>query len=178
MLNKIIVMGRLTRDPELRHTQNNTPVCSFRIAVDRDRKSPNGERQTDFFDCVSWNKQAEFVSQWFTKGTMVIVVGRLQPRQWQDQNGNSRIAVEIQCDEVSFGETRKAREANGTAVSGPNNGGYNNNSGGGYNNNASYQAPPNRPAPPAQNAAPSFDLPADSSDFQEFDDSDEPEVPF
>ena len=92
MLNKAILMGRLTRDPELRHTQSNMAVCSFRLAIDRDRKGPNGERQTDFIDCVAWGRQAEFVAQWFAKGVLAIVVGRVQSRQWQDQNGNNRTA--------------------------------------------------------------------------------------
>ena len=87
MLNKAILMGRLTRDPELRHTQSNMAVCSFSLAIDRDRKGPNGERQTDFIDCVAWGRQAEFVAQWFNKGAMAIVVGRVQSRRWQDQNG-------------------------------------------------------------------------------------------
>ena len=89
MLNKAILMGRLTRDPELRHTQSNMAVCSFSLAIDRGRKDQNGERQTDFIDCVAWGRQAEFVAQWFTKGSMAIVVGRIQSRRWQDQNGNN-----------------------------------------------------------------------------------------
>lgn len=116
MLNKAILMGRLTRDPELRHTQSNMPVCSFSLAVDRDHKGPNGERQTDFIDCVAWNRTAEFVSQWFTKGMMAIIVGRIQSRNWEDKNGNKRVTVEVNCDEVTFGETKKARgEASGRA---------------------------------------------------------------
>ena len=99
MLNKAILMGRLTRDPELHHTQSNTAVCSFTLAIDRDRKSPSGERQTDFIDCVAWGKQAEFVAQWFTKGMMAIVIGRIQSRQWQDQHGNNRTAIEVHCGE-------------------------------------------------------------------------------
>ena len=118
MLNKAILMGRLTRDPELRHTQSNMAVCSFRLAIGRDLKGPNGERQTDFIDCVAWGKQAEFVVQWFTKGMLAIVVGRVQSRQWQDQNGNNRTAIEVNCDEVTFGETKKARDANRQDVSG------------------------------------------------------------
>ena len=118
MLNKAILMGRLTRDPELRHTQSNTAVCSFRLAIDRDLKGPNGERQTDFIDCVAWGKQAEFVVQWFTKGMMAIVTGRVQSRQWQDQNGNNRTAIEVNCAEVTFGGTKKARDANRQDVSG------------------------------------------------------------
>ena len=112
MLNKGILMGRLTRDPELRHTQSGTAVCSFTLAIDRDRKDANGEKQTDFIDCVAWNKQAEFVSQWFSKGAMAIVVGRIQSRKWQDQNGNNRTAIELNCEEVSFGETKKNRDSN------------------------------------------------------------------
>lgn len=108
MLNKAILMGRLTRDPELRHTQSNMAVCSFSLAIDRGRKDQNGERQTDFIDCVAWGRQAEFVAQWFTKGSMAIVVGRIQSRRWQDQNGNNRTAIEVNCDEVSFGETKKS----------------------------------------------------------------------
>ncbi len=113
MLNKAILMGRLTRDPELRYTQSNVPVCSFRIAVDRDRKSSTGEKQTDFFDCVTWYKQAEFASKWFKKGMLVIIVGRIESRTWTDRNGAERLSVEIQCDDVMFGETKKAREAEG-----------------------------------------------------------------
>ena len=112
MLNKGILMGRLTRDPELRHTQSGTAVCSFTLAIDRDRKDVNGEKQTDFIDCVAWNKQAEFVAQWFSKGMMAIVVGRIQSRKWQDQNGNNRTAIEINCEDVSFGETKKNRDSN------------------------------------------------------------------
>ncbi len=84
MLNKSFLMGRLTRDPELRHTQAGTPVCSFSIACERDFKNDKGERDTDFFDCVAWRQTAEFVSQYFTKGRMVIVEGRLQNRDWTD----------------------------------------------------------------------------------------------
>lgn len=112
MLNKGILMGRLTRDPELRHTQSGTAVCSFTLAIDRDRKDANGEKQTDFIDCVAWGKQAEFVAQWFSKGMMAIVVGRIQSRKWQDQNGNNRTAIEINCEDVSFGETKKNRDSN------------------------------------------------------------------
>ena len=111
MLNKVILMGRLTRPPELRYTQNQTSVCTFSLAIDRDRKDPNGDRQTDFISCVAWGKQADFVAQWFSKGMLAIVVGRVQSRQWKDQNGNNRTAIEVNCSEVSFGETKKSREA-------------------------------------------------------------------
>lgn len=112
MLNKAILMGRLTRDPELRHTQSNTAVASFSLAIDRDRKGSDGERQTDFIDCVAWGRQAEFLNQWFKKGMMAIVVGRVQSRNWEDKNGNKRVSIEINVDEVSFGETKKSREQN------------------------------------------------------------------
>ena len=107
MLNKAILMGRLTRDPEMRYTQSNTPVTSFTLAIDRDRKGPNGERQTDFIDCVAWGKQAEFVKSWFAKGVMAIVVGRIQSRNWEDRNGNKRTSIEINANEVLFGESKK-----------------------------------------------------------------------
>ena len=160
MLNKAILMGRLTRDPELRHTQSNMAVCSFSLAIDRGRKDQNGERQTDFIDCVAWGRQAEFVSQWFTKGAMAIVVGRIQSRRWTDQNGNNRIAIEVNCDEVSFSETKKSREVNT---------GY---AGGGYDNGSQM-----RPEPAASQVTPAFDLPAGDSDFQELAD-DDGDVPF
>lgn len=109
MLNKVILMGRLVRDPELRQTNGGTSVTSFTLAIDRDRKGQNGEKQTDFIDCVAWGHQAEFVNQWFTKGMLAIVVGRLQSRNWEDKNGNKRVSVEVNTDEVSFGETKKSR---------------------------------------------------------------------
>lgn len=112
MLNKAILMGRLTRDPELRHTQSDTAVASFSLAIDRDRKGSDGERQTDFIDCVAWGRQAEFLNQWFKKGMMAIVVGRVQSRNWEDKNGNKRVSIEINVDEVSFGETKKSRGQN------------------------------------------------------------------
>lgn len=110
MLNKAILMGRLVRDPERRYTQTNVAVTSFTLAVDRDRKGANGERQTDFIDCIAWGKQAEFVKQWFTKGMLAIVVGRIQSRGWEDRNGNKRVSVEVNVDEIQFGETKKARD--------------------------------------------------------------------
>ena len=102
MLNKAILIGRLTRDPELRYTNSNTPVVTFSIAVDRNYSGNNGERQTDFIDIVAWRKTAEFISQWFTKGQMIVVVGSIQSRRWQDKNGNNRTAVEIVADELNF----------------------------------------------------------------------------
>ena len=98
-------MGRLTRDPEIRYTQNNTPVASYSIAVDRNY-SKDQDRQTDFIDIVSWNKAAEFVSKWFKKGSLIVVVGRLQVRKWQDKDGNNRISYEVISEEVSFGGSK------------------------------------------------------------------------
>lgn len=113
MLNKAIMMGRLVRDPEKRYTQSNTAVTSFTLAIDRDRKDQSGNKQTDFIDCVAWGKQADFVCQWFTKGMLAIVCGRVQSRNWQDKNGNKRTSIEVNCEEVSFGDTKKSREQGG-----------------------------------------------------------------
>lgn len=107
MLNKSILMGRLVRDPELRRTNNNTAVASFTLAVQRDRKDANGEYQTDFIDCVAWGYQAEFVKSYFSKGSMAVVVGRLQSRNWEDKNGSKRTTIEVIADEVHFGENKR-----------------------------------------------------------------------
>ena len=101
MLNKIFLMGRLARDPELRRTQTGTPVASFRLAVDRDFKDRNtGERATDWIDVVAWRQTAEFVSRYFTKGRMAVVEGRLQIRDWTDKDGNKRTTAEVVADQV------------------------------------------------------------------------------
>ena len=107
MLNRIVIMGRLTRDPELRRTQSGTPVTSVRLAVDRDFKSQDGTKQADFFDVVAWRQTAEFVSKYFTKGRMAIVEGRLQSRDWQDKDGNKRTSIEIVADNFYFGDSRR-----------------------------------------------------------------------
>ena len=107
MLNKIILMGRLTRDPELRRTNSGTPVASFTIAVDRDFKSQDGEKETDFIDIVVWRNTAEFVSKYFTKGRMAVVEGRLQIRDWTDKDGGKRKAAEVIADNVYFGDSKK-----------------------------------------------------------------------
>ena len=122
MLNKIILMGRLTRDPELRRTESGTAVCSFSIAVDRDFKSKNGEKETDFIDIVSWRATAEFAAKYFTKGRMAIVDGRLQIRDWQDKDGNKRRSAEVIADNVYFGDSR--RDSSGDSGSGSYGGGY------------------------------------------------------
>ena len=108
MLNHIVLMGRLTRDPELRHTQTGTPVASFSLAVDRDFKDKTtGEKSTDFIDIVAWRQTAEFVSRFFTKGRMAVVEGRLQIRDWTDKDGGKRRSAEIVADNVYFGDSKR-----------------------------------------------------------------------
>ena len=113
MLNKIIIMGRLTRDPELRRTGSGTAVTSFSLAVDRDFKSQSGEKETDFIDVVAWRSTAEFVSKYFTKGRMAVVEGRLQLRDWTDRDGNKRRTAEVIADNVYFGDSKRDAEAGG-----------------------------------------------------------------
>ena len=111
MLNHIVVMGRLTRDPELRYTQSQVPVASFTVAVDRDFSGRDGgEKQTDFIDCVAWRQTGEFVSKYFAKGSMAVVSGRLQIRDWTDRDGNKRRSAEIVADNVYFGESKRSRD--------------------------------------------------------------------
>ena len=107
MLNRIIVMGRMTRDPELRRTGSGTAVVSFSLAVDRDFKSQSGEKETDFIDVVAWRNTAEFVSKYFSKGRMAVVEGRLQLRDWTDKDGNKRRTAEIVADSVYFGDSKR-----------------------------------------------------------------------
>lgn len=101
MLNQIVLMGRLVRDPELRRTQNDHQVVNFTLAVDRDREQ-DGERQTDFIPVTAWNRTAEFVAKYFTKGKMACVKGRLQIRKWEDKDGNKRETAEVAADSVYF----------------------------------------------------------------------------
>ena len=152
MLNHIVIMGRLTRDPELRYTQTNTPVASFTLAVDRDfADKTTGERQTDFIDCVAWRSTGEFVSKYFQKGSMAAVSGRLQIRDWTDREGNKRRSAEIVVDNVYFGDSKRPRDGGAPAAGHPAPGGYNS-------------------APGGYNAAP---MAADSaSAFSELDDGD------
>ena len=107
MLNKIFLMGRLTRDPELRRTGTGTAVTSFSLAVDRDFKSQSGEKETDFIDIVAWRSTAEFVSKYFTKGRMAVVEGRLQIRDWTDKDGGKRRSAEVVADNVYFGDSKR-----------------------------------------------------------------------
>ena len=107
MLNKIFVMGRLTKNPELRRTGSGTPVASFTLAVDRDFKSQSGEKETDFIEVVAWRSTAEFVSKFFSKGRMAVVEGRLQIRDWTDKDGNKRKTAEVVADNVYFGDSKR-----------------------------------------------------------------------
>lgn len=105
MINKVFLMGRLTRDPELRHTGTGTPVTTFTIAIDN---GYGDNRQTDFINCVAWNKTAEFVTKYFTKGKMIVIAdGRISTRSWETQDGKRAYATEVVAKEVSFGETKR-----------------------------------------------------------------------
>ena len=119
MLNKIFIMGRLTRDPELRRTQSGTAVTSFSLAVDRDFKSQSGEKETDFIDVVAWRSTAEFVAKYFTKGRMAVVEGRLQIRDWKDREGNNRRSAEVIADNVYFGDSKRDGAPTGGNFSAP-----------------------------------------------------------
>ena len=108
MLNQAFIMGRMAKNPELRHTQSGTPVASFRLAVDRDFKDKStGERATDWIDVTAWRQTAEFVSRYFTKGRMAVVQGRLQTSSWTDKNGNRRDSLQVVADSVYFGDNQK-----------------------------------------------------------------------
>lgn len=111
MLNRIIIMGRLVRDPELRRTQSGNAVTSFTLAVDRDFKSDGGEREADFINCVAWRNTAEFVSKYFSKGRMAVVAGRLQNRNWTDKDGNKRTSSEVIAESVYFGDSKREDSA-------------------------------------------------------------------
>lgn len=152
MLNRIILMGRLTRDPELRRTGSGTAVTSFSLAVDRDFKSQSGEKETDFIDIVAWRSTAEFVSKYFTKGRMAVVEGRLQIRDWTDKDGGKRRSAEVVADNVYFGDSK--RDGGDTS---------------GYN--SGYAS-----APASRSAAPS-NFSAGGSDFAEIGE-DDGELPF
>ena len=154
MLNHITIMGRLTRDPELRRTGSGIAVASFTVAVDRDFGGRDGgEKETDFIDCVAWRQTGEFVSKYFTKGRMIVVSGRLQIRSWTDKDGNKRRTAEVVADNVYFGESKRNSEG-GNAYGGNTYGGgsYGNNNYGGNAYNApapsygGYSAPAANPA--------------------------------
>ena len=116
MLNHITIMGRLTRDPELRRTGSGVAVASFTVAVDRDFGGRDGgEKETDFIDCVAWRQTGEFVSKYFTKGRMIVVSGRLQIRSWTDKDGNKRRTAEVVADNCYFGDSKRDGEAGGAS---------------------------------------------------------------
>ena len=164
MLNHITIMGRLTRDPELRRTGSGIAVASFTLAVDRDfSPKDGGERETDFIDCVAWRQTGEFVSKYFTKGRMAVVSGRLQIRSWTDKDGNKRRTAEVVADNVYFGDSKRDDQGGSS---------YSGNSYGSYGN---YGSTPAAPAAPAYGgySAPS----APASDFAMLDD-DDAQLPF
>ena len=167
MLNHIVIMGRLARDPELRRTQSGVPVASFRLAVDRDFKDKNtGERGTDWIDVVAWRATGEFVSRYFTKGRMAVVEGRLQMRDWTDKEGNKRTTAEVVADNVYFGDSR--RDGDGGSYSSGYSGGY----GGGY---SAPSAGGGYPAPAPSSSG--YGAPSGEDQFAEISD-DDGELPF
>ena len=150
MLNHITIMGRLTRDPELRRTGSGIAVASFTVAVDRDFGGRDGgERETDFIDCVAWRQTGEFVSKYFTKGSMIVVSGRLQIRNWNDKDGNKRRSAEVVADNVYFGESKRSADSN-SSYGGNAYGGNNSYGGNAYSAPApsygGYSAPASAPA--------------------------------
>ncbi len=154
MLNHIVVMGRLVRDPELRRTGSGVAVTSFRIAVDRDFvPKDGGERKADFIDCVAWRNTGEFVSKYFTKGRMIIVDGRLEMRDWTDKEGNKRTSAEIVATTVYFGDSKRDDASNSGSYNNSYSAAPSGNYGGGYSAPASsgnygsgYSAPASAPA--------------------------------
>ena len=118
MLNKVVIMGRLVRDPELRYTQSQKAVAGFTVACDRDFTRDGEEKQTDFIEIVAWGKTAEFVKKYFAKGSMAVVSGRLQLRDWTDKDGNKRRTAEIIAENVYFGESKKKDEPTDAAPRG------------------------------------------------------------
>ena len=161
MLNHIVIMGRLVRDPELRRTGSGVAVASFRVAVDRDfAPKDGGERKADFIDCVAWRQTGEFISKYFTKGRMIVVEGRLEMRDWTDKDGNKRTSAEIVVANAYFGDNKRDGD-NGSSYGGSTYGGN------------SYSAPasaPNYGGYSAPAAAP-------ASDFAMLDD-DDAQLPF
>ena len=148
MLNHIVIMGRLTRDPELRRTSTGTAVASFTVAVDRDF-GQEGQKETDFIDCVAWRHTGEFVSKYFTKGSMIVVSGRLQIRTWKDKDENKRRTAEVIAENCYFGESKRSEGGSyggntyGGNSYGGNQGGYGGNNYGQqqFGGFGSYQAP-------------------------------------
>ena len=117
-LNRVILTGRLTADPELRYTQTNLPVATFAIAVDRRQTGEDGKKVADFFQCVAWRGTGEFVKKYFSKGSRIFVEGHIQNRDWTDKDGNKRRSTEIVCDNVEFGDSKKDNGSNADTTSG------------------------------------------------------------
>lgn len=177
MLNHIVIMGRLVRDPELRRTGTGVAVASFRVAVDRDFVSKDGgERKADFIDCVAWRQTGEFISKYFTKGRMIIVDGRLEMRDWTDKDGNKRTSAEIVVANAYFGDSKRDGDSSGSAYGG-------NSYGGNAYGGSSYSAPaaPSYGAPAGGYGAPTggYAAPASApaSDFAMLED-DDAQLPF
>ena len=164
MLNHIVIMGRLTRDPELRYTQSQTPVASFSLAVDRDFGGRDGgEKQTDFIDCVAWRQTGEFIARYFQKGSMIAVVGSIQSRSWDGNDGKKQYATEVVVDEAYFTGSRAESGTQG---------------GGNYQNQGFNQGGFNAPqSQPAQGSEPNFGDDFDMGDFSDLDGS-EDDLPF
>ena len=164
MLNHIVIMGRLTRDPELRRTGSGIAVASFSVAVERDiANKESGERETDFIDCTAWRSTGEFVSKYFQKGSMIVVSGRLQIRNWTDKEGNKRRSAEVVADNVYFGESKRGSEGASS---------YNSSYG---NSNSGYTG---NPAPaPSYGGGYSAPAAAPASDFAMLED-DDAQLPF
>lgn len=161
MLNHIVIMGRLTRDPELRRTGSGIAVANFTVAVDRDRNGQDGQKETDFIDCVAWRQTGEFVSKYFSKGKMIVVSGRLQITSFTDKEGNKRKKAEIVADNCYFAESKKESEGAG---------GYTAPTGGAYDSTLAY-------AEQLAGKRDGFDYPfpgktVDASDFAILDDDD------
>lgn len=160
MLNHISIMGRLTRDPELRRTQSGVPVASFTVAVDRDYSDQSGERGVDFVDVVAWRATGEFVDKYFSKGQMIVVDGRLQSRKWTDKDDNKRTSWEIIADRCYFGESK--REDRGDS--------YNGYQAPPSSTGNSYNPPPSsysqqQPAAPQNQQTSFYDLPDDDGEL-------------
>lgn len=189
-MNKVFLLGRLVANPEMRYTQNNTPVAGFRIAVDRKTKADNRENKvTDFFEITAWDKLGEFVCRWFAKGHRILVAGRIQNRQWTDKEGNTRYSTDIVAEELHFADARPADMGpNGYQYApAPAQGysGYQSQPPGYQNGPPGFQGPPsgyqNQPMPPHAAGGPARETdkapPYNESSFSDLLDDDE-ELPF
>ncbi len=154
MLNRATIYGRLTADPELRHTTSNIPVCSFSIACEKNYKNSQGDKETDFFNIVAWRNKAEIVSKYFAKGAPIITDGSLQTRKYEDRDGKPRVTTEILADNIYFGESKKSNDQ-----------AQNNNSSPNHNKSSKYAGnnAPNKQFVPNFNAV-------DPDDYEYFDD--------